>query len=565
MTLPPRKTLVSLLERTADLLDVLGEEAFRAQAYRGAARSLETLSAETPELLERDFTGIPKVGKGIAAELSDLARTGVFAPLAAAEAQLPPGLLDLFSVRGLGPKKLRALWQAGIDSPERLREACESGEVAALKGFGSKSATTLLAAVEFLLEARQHQHLSSGVSAVETLLAHLAPFDPRPSGEVRRGLETVNRAEVTVTGAVDAVAARLAGMLSSPEVQEAEITGTLGGVPVRVGVADGAARGALDLWLGGGEAYRAELSARATERGLSFSASGLRRDGERLATPDEAAALRELDLPLRPAEYREPEHDGIWETLPPSEELVQVPDLRGMLHTHSVWSDGTASIREMAEEALRLGHGFLGTGDHSRAAHYANGLSVERLREQLREVRELQRAGLPLVAGAEVDILDDGSLDYPDDVLSELDYVVASVHSAFTLDPARQTERLVRAASHPLVTILGHPTGRLLLRRPGYAFDLEAVLAACEASGTVVEINANAYRLDLDWRDVLRWRTRLTFAVNTDAHAPPGLSDARYGVMMARKAGLTRERVINTLGQDELLAFVARQRAARGG
>ncbi|SEI92438.1 DNA polymerase (family 10) [Deinococcus reticulitermitis] len=563
MTLPPRKALVAALERTADLLDVLGEEAFRAQAYRGAARSLETLSAETPDLLERDFAGIPKVGKGIAAELSAFARTGVFAPLAAAEAQVPPGLLELLGVRGLGPKKLRALWQAGIDSPERLREAAQNGEVAALKGFGAKSAATLLAAVEFLLGARAYQHLSSGVSTVDTLLAHLAAFAPMSSGEVRRGLETVRCAEVTVTGEVDAVAARLAGVLDELETGEAEVSGTLGGVPVRVGVADETGRGALDLWLGGGDGYRAELSARATERGLNLSPSGLRRGGKRLTIPDEAAALGELGLPLRPAEYREPEHDGIWETLPPPEELVTVADLRGMLHTHSVWSDGTASIREMAEETLRLGHDFLGTGDHSRAAHYANGLSIERLREQLREVRELQRAGLPLVAGAEVDILEDGSLDYPDDLLAELDYVVASVHSAFTLDPARQTERLVRAASHPLVTILGHPTGRLLLRRPGYAFDLDAVLSACEQRGTVVEINANAYRLDLDWRDVLRWRTRLTFAVNTDAHTLGGLSDARYGVRMARKAGLTRGQVLNTLGKGELLAFIQRQRAAR--
>jgi DNA polymerase (family 10) len=167
------------------------------------------------------------------------------------------------------------------------------------------------------------------------------------------------------------------------------------------------------------------------------------------------------------------------------------------------------------------------------------------------------------VAGAEVDILEDGTLDYPDDVLAELDYVVASVHSHFTLSEARQTERLVRAASHPLVTVLGHPTGRLLLRRPPYALNVDAVLEACAERGTAVEINANAYRLDLDWRDALRWRDRLTFAINTDAHTLSGLRDARYGVAVARKAGLTPEHVLNTLDQRAFLAWVQAQRAAR--
>lgn len=205
----------------------------------------------------------------------------------------------------------------------------------------------------------------------------------------------------------------------------------------------------------------------------------------------------------------------------------------------------------------------MGTGDHSRAAHYANGLSIERLQAQLKEVRELQAAGVPLVAGAEVDILEDGTLDYPDDVLAELDYVVVSVHSQFTLDQAKQTARIIKAVSHPLTTLLGHPTGRLLLRRPGYAVDINAVLEACQANKTVVEINANAARLDLDWRTALSWRDRLTFAINTDAHLPSGLADAKYGVRVARKAGLTPDKVVNTLGRKAFLEFVRGQRAGR--
>ncbi|MCD0167488.1 PHP domain-containing protein, partial [Deinococcus sp. 12RED42] len=308
---------------------------------------------------------------------------------------------------------------------------------------------------------------------------------------------------------------------------------------------------------------RESLREEAKARGFDLSGRGLIRAGEVLDTPTEADVMKTLGLPLRPAEYRDPEHDAVWEALPHPDALVTVGDLRGMLHTHSTWSDGASSIADMAAETVRLGHGFLGTGDHSRAAHYANGLSIERLQAQLKEIRELQAAGVPLVAGAEVDILDDGSLDYPDDVLAQLDYVVASVHSLFTLSPERQTERLIRAASHPLITILGHPTGRLLLRRPGYALDLDAVMAACAERGTVVEINANAYRLDIDWRVALTWRDRVKFAINTDAHVPGGLKDAKYGVMVARKAGLTPAHVVNTLEREAFLAFVQEQRAAR--
>lgn len=560
-----RKALSGVLKTTADLLYLLGQEAFRANAYRGAARSLEALDTEVGTLVESGFAGIPKVGRSIAAELAVYARTGTFEPLEDAVSQVPPGVLGLFRVRGLGPKKIRALWDAGIDSLETLREGARDGRVAALKGFGPKSAGTILEAVEFALSAQDRQFLSTGLDVSEALAAWLDGLEPRVAGDARRGLETVRAARVTVTGTAEDVTARLAGRVEAltPVDPKPLLSGRVDGVPVEIAYAPPEVRGALDLMMGGSAPYREALRAEARARGLDLGGRGLNRDGTLLPTPSEEDVARALNLPLRPAEYREPEHDGVWETLPAPGELVTVADLKGLLHTHSVWSDGAATLPEMVKETLRLGHAYLGTGDHSRAAHYANGLSIERLRAYIREIRELQRAGLPILAGAEVDILEDGSLDYPDEELLNLDYVVASVHSLFTLDRERQTERLVRAVSHPLTTILGHPTGRLLLRRPSYALDLDAVLAACEENGTVVEINANAYRLDLDWRDALRWRERLTFAINTDAHVLGGLSDARYGVAVARKAGLTPERVVNTLGQEDFLAFVRRQRGGQ--
>ncbi|WP_291431066.1 helix-hairpin-helix domain-containing protein [Deinococcus sp.] len=565
-----KKSLVGALKTTADLLDLLGvgDDGFRAQAFRSAARSLEGVQDEVDALAARAFAGIPKVGKAIAADLLEYVRTGVFGPLEDAASLIPAGVLSLFRVRGLGPKKIRALWDAGIDSLEGLREACRDGRVASLKGFGAKSAASFLEAVEFALGAQERQHLSTALEVAEGLCRVLDGLEPQVSGDVRRGLDTVRVARVTVTATPEGVQERLAGVVEGLEPVENKplFAGRVDGVPVEVAFAPTpGVRGALDLMMGGSAAYRESLREEARARGFDLSGRGLKRSGAVLDTPTEADAMSALGLPLRPAEYRDPEHDGVWATLPHPDELITVGDLRGMLHTHSTWSDGAASIADMAAETVRLGHGFLGTGDHSRAAHYANGLSTDRLQAQLKEIRELQSAGVPLVAGAEVDILDDGTLDYPDDVLAQLDYVVASVHSLFTLSAERQTERLVRAASHPLVTILGHPTGRLLLRRPGYALDLDAVMAACAERGTVVEINANAYRLDLDWRVALTWRDRVKFAINTDAHVPGGLKDANYGVMVARKAGLTPQHVINTLDREAFLAFVQAQRAAREG
>ena len=569
------KSLVSALKRSADLLEVLGGEDFRASAFRGAARSLENLDTPLETLAAREFRGIPKVGPSIAAELLSAVQTGVFAPLAELEAQVPPGVLSLFRVRGLGPKKIRALWEAGIDSLQTLWEAAHDGRLAALRGFGARSAATLSDAAEFALASQSREFLNTGLRLGDAALSLLSGLDPRLSGELRRGLETVGTVRLTVTATPEDLQRQLSGRLSELHTVEGKplLTGRLEGLPLEIGYASAQARGALDLTFGGGPAYRQAARARARELGLNLSGRGLRRGDTLISTPTEQDVLRELGWPDSPPEYREDEHlalpPEVRAGLPPSEALVQVRDVRALLHTHSSWSDGTASIEAMAREAQRLDFGadggcYLGTGDHSGAAHYANGLDAGRLRAQLTEVRELQAAGVPLVAGAEVDILEDGSLDYPDELLAQLDYVVASVHSHFTLDSARQTERLIRAASHPLVTILGHPTGRLLLRRPSYPLDLTAVLEACAHHGTVVEINASPYRLDLDWRAALLWRDRLKFAVNTDAHTLGGLADVQYGIIAALKAALTPAHIINTLGRTDFLAFVAAQRATRG-
>nr|WP_221277151.1 DNA polymerase/3'-5' exonuclease PolX [Deinobacterium chartae] len=561
--------MVGALKTTADLLELLNENAFKVNSYRAAARSLEGEERPVEELQAARFAGVPKIGTQLGAALTEYLETGTFGPLEEAASLVPPGVLSIFRVRGLGPKKIRALWEAGIESLEDLREACRNGRVAAMRGFGAKSQENILEGVEFALRAQGRQHLSTACTVADGLLHLLEGLEARVAGSLRRGLEAVGDVEVTVTAERDTVRARLEGHLEN--LHEAADypawQGEVNGVPVEVGYAPAAVRGALDLMFSG-KAYQALLQQRAQQRGLELSSRGLMRAGEALPAHDEQTVLAALELPHLPAPYRETEHLALPEheiaALPPESELIRTEQIRGMLHVHSSYSDGVNSVREMADEVRRLGQSYLGMGDHSVSAYYANGLSPERLRAQMQEIDALRGEGYAILKGAEVDILEDGSLDYDDDLLSELDYVVASVHSHFTLPAARQTERLIRAVSHPLITILGHPTGRLMLRRPPYALDLDAVLEAAAARGTVIEINANAYRLDLDWREALRWRNRLRFAINTDAHVTGGLRDVRYGVMVARKAGLTAAHVVNTLEQDAFLEFVRAQRAARG-
>jgi DNA polymerase (family X) len=297
----------------------------------------------------------------------------------------------------------------------------------------------------------------------------------------------------------------------------------------------------------------------ATVRDIRLDSRGMFKADSLLPTISEAECFALLDLPYIIPEWREPEHQAVANRPDPSE-LVTVAEITSMLHVHSTWSDGSASIKAMAEATKALGCRTIGICDHSQLAFYANGLTAERVRAQWAEIEALEIAGIRILKGIECDIHSDGSLDYDEELLAGFDFVVASIHSAFGLGQAEQTKRLIRAVSNPFTTILGHPTGRLLLRRPEYAFDKRAVLEAAAANRTIIEINANAYRLDLDWRDVLAHRDLITghnlrYAINTDAHNLEGLRDLKYGVAVARKAMLTTQEVVNCWDIDDLLGF----------
>ena len=559
-----KKQAVRALGLTADVLELLGENEFRVLAFRKAERMLDRWDGDWGAALERGLTGVPGLGGQLAPQVTEFAQTGSFAPLEDASSLVPPGVLELFRIRGLGPKKIRVLWDAGIDSIPSLLEAARAGRVAVLKGFGSSTQAKLIEEAEFTIRSSARRHADAAEDAFNALCAQLEGAVARieAGGSLRRGLETVGDLDAVLIGDREAVERALEpfGATDDPAYPHL-LSAQIEGVSAQISVNTEASWGAGLLMMTGSKPFLEPLQARAAERGLEFSSGGFFRDGALVPTPTERDAFSLLELPYTIPEWREAEHLGMTD-LPDPETLIQLDQMRGMLHVHSRYSDGANTVRDMALGAKARGSSYFGICDHSQFAFYANGLTPDRVRAQWQEVDALnaENLGIRILKGIECDILNDGALDYDDELLAGFDFVVASVHSSFNLSEAAQTERLVRAVTNPFTTILGHPTGRLLLRRNAYRFDHGAVLEAAESCGAILEINANPYRLDLDWREVLVWRNRLLFAVNTDAHVIAGFDDLKYGVQSARKGALVTDRVVNTWEAERFLEYAQAKR-----
>ncbi len=571
---PPvsKKELVRQLTETSRLLELLGAEPFRANAYAAAARALDAFEGDFAILFgERRLAELRGIGKGLAAEMYALRSRERLELLGELYAEVPEGVRGLLRVSGLGPKKARLLWLSGIGDLATLVAATRDGRVADLKGFGAKSAAALGAAAEFALAATSRFRLDEAevaAAAVVTGLREGGLMDALPdaqlywTGELRRGLETVGTLRGIVTGVSPMALKRtLAEFCEDVQVSGEVVRATFAGRPLELRLSEASILGAALVVDTGNKVFVTELERRAAAKGLALTVSGLLRGDERLETPTEADVFSALALEKVPPECRDRLPEA--EPIAPTASLVTLEDMRGLVHNHSSWSDGAASLREMVAAARDLGYSYLATADHSKTSFYANGLSVQRVLAQAEEIAAIRReladegSDFRVLHGLEVDIMADGSLDYPDNVLATLDYAVVSVHQQFTLSKTKQTERIVRAVQSPYADILAHMTGRLLLRRPSYDLEAETVLQACAETGTVVEINANPRRLDLDWREVARARDLgCRFAIDPDAHHPSGYHDLRYGVLMARKAGLSAAEVVNTAPTAE--AFLDR-------
>ncbi len=553
--------IAQILSEMGTLLEVRGENPFRCRAYHNASQALRGLPADLSEMIaDGSLAEVPGIGETMLAKIVQLATTGHFPAYDEMRRATPPGLVALLRVPGLGPKKIKALHdELKIESLADLRAAGEAGKIAAVKGFGAKTEAKILEGIEFIETVGdrilQSQARRLVAPIVEAVRRQPGVIRAEVCGSLRRRAETIGDLDILFSAA-DPVPV-LDAFVKLPDVAKVLAHGP---TKASVRLADGVQcdlRGVTDAqfpfalhYFTGSKAHNIAMRRRAQAMGCTLNEYSLVGPDGPIACRTEADLFAALGLVDIPPELREDvgEIDAAGRgPLPP---LVELGDLTGTFHCHTDWSDGGASLAEMAEAARALGLGYLGIADHSRSAGYAGGLSVDRVRRQWEEIDALNRKfgkAFRLFKGTECDILADGSLDFPDDVLAGFDYVVASVHSNFGLPQEEMTRRVVRAVSHPRVTMLGHPTGRLLLARSGYAVDLEAVIAAAAGAGTMIEINADPHRLDLDdtWCRKAR-AAGVTIVVNPDAHSTGGLANLAYGVGVARRAGLGPGDLFNT-------------------
>ena len=570
------RAVAEFLEELAVLMELGGADAFRLRAYLRAARIFATLEDDVEELVSQEsLTSIKGVGKGLAHQIAEFVRSGFVTTrdFEKLKESIPPGLLHMIRIPGLGTKKIRLVHdQLGIDTLDALEDACRQELLSALPGFGPKTQVQILEGIEFVRRHQGRFRLDVATAAARSLGAALAalPHTARisPAGPLRRHLETVDCIDLVLSSEKPgSVAAACAGHEEVAEVSEAaELNDGGGRTTVRLKngmkarlriVSEGAYPFALCHFTGSGE-HNEQLSARARSMGLELRRDGLFRGGERIPCATEAEIFQALDLEYIPPELREGSGEIAAAGQGALPRLISSRDIRGLLHVHSTYSDGSDTLSAMVAAAVERGYSYLGISDHSRSAAYARGLREEDIRRQHEEVDALNEAvqDFHVFRGIESDIRADGDLDYDDDLLSTFDFVVASVHARFNMGEAEMTRRIVRAIEHPATTILGHLTGRLLLDREGYAVDVDAIIAAAAEHGTAIEINASPARLDMDWRHLRKARDRgVRIAVNTDAHSIAGLDNLHFGIGMARKGWLRREDVINTLDTEAIATY----------
>jgi DNA polymerase (family 10) len=565
------EALVSVLFDVATLLEILDENPFKIRAIQSAARALE--DADLTALGLKEMLALPGVGKSTGELIAEFHETGSIAQYHELLQRVPESVLEITRLRGLGAKKVRVLWQElGILSIADLHAACEAGRVAAQKGFGAKTQANILEAIAQRRAAENRFHQHKALREAERLCQQIRTLEGVSAveicGELRQGEETISQIELLVCCSESNVAHLQNAIISLAELKdeslpnEASVRGTTeNGIPVVIEFI------ALPMFalrlheLSSAAPFHAALLNLRTSKNASENTSPNTSD---LALQREEDLYKQVGLPFFPPELRSnPEvltNAAFHQRL---STLVEMRHLRGTLHMHTTWSDGKHSVRQMAERARALGYEYIALCDHSKTAVYANGLSEERVKRQHEEIDALNAEGLGIhiLKGIESDILADGSLDYSDAVLETFDIVVASVHSSFTMTPEAMTARLIRALEHPATTILGHPTGRLLLKRKGYTFDMDALLETAQKHSKIIEINANPYRLDFSAENAAKADAMgIMLSINTDAHNCDDLELMRYGVQVARRAGISSGSILNALVYDEFRQRVQQSR-----
>ncbi len=568
--------IVEVLELTTKLMELHGIDPFRIRSFGAAAFNLDKYTDGTlGEMSLQELTTLQGVGKSMAGKILVIAETGHLPELDELMAKTPPGVLEMFNIKGIGPKKIAVIWkELGIDTIYDLEIACENGQVAQLKGFGTSTQQKILESITFLKNQAGKLRMDKAALLADELLNALRGHFERVElvGSMRRQMETVDVLEILIAGEspvwIQGELAKLPFLvqdrkLSSPFIWKGKAFDFDLKVHIYAVTAQDFVTQRFVLSASEGHLSAVDQGGRTLYKSARLQPFG-----------KEEELYERSGLPYIVPEMREGLSEWDWSVNHSPEELVTWGDLRGILHNHSTYSDGKHSLEQMALFCRELGFNYLGIADHSQSAAYANGLKTEDVMRQHQEIDQLNSRfaaeaasvrPFRILKGIESDILGDGSLDYPDEVLATFDYIVASVHSNLSMTMDKATARLVRAIENPYTTILGHPTGRLLLSRSGYPVDYKTIIDACAERGVVIEINANPWRLDLDWRWISYCLEKnVMLAINPDAHETQGYFDMHYGVAVARKGGLVKGMTFNALSLEDMEAFL-RNRKNKGG
>jgi DNA polymerase (family 10) len=575
------KALATILHETADLMEVNNDDPFRVRSYRRAAEAVESLGQQVSDLIAdpKKLLEVPGIGKGMVAHFQEIFREGKLRLHSELLEKYRPSMLQLLKIQGLGPKTIALLWSAyQVCDLESVEKLAREGKLRLLPRMGEKQEQKILQAIQEYRRISGRYCLDDADRTAEKLVAHLRDIPGldkiTPAGSLRRGRETVGDLDVLVTGpACSDVKARAAvidrivqlpgtaGILARGDNKVSMRLRT--GMQVDVRLLPPESFGSALQYFTGSKAHNIALRQRALKMGYTLSEYALARveDESRVAGKSEQEIYARLGLDYIPPELRENCGEIEAAAAHALPRLITEQDIRGDVHMHTVETDGRCTIEEMAEAARARGYEYMAITDHSRNLAFANGLDDRRALEHMKRIREASRRvhGIRIFAGIEVDILANGALDLSDSVLAELDVVIASVHSHFKQEPAEMTDRLLRAIENPYVSLIGHPTGRILLRRDGYSFDLDAVLKAAAAHHVAMELNAYPDRLDLCDRDLRLAKERgVKIVINTDAHHTSHLEKIKYGVLQARRAWLSAADVLNTLPAERFAKAMKR-------
>jgi DNA polymerase (family 10) len=569
--------VAEVFEEIADLLEIEGANAFRVRAYRNAGRVLRGLSTEVSEMLSRgrDLSELPGIGKDLAGKIAEVVKTGTCDQLKKLRRELPPALTDLLRIPGLGPKRVSALYhELDIHTLPQLQRAAKDGRIRALAGFGAKTEQRILENITVQAKKSQRFKLAVAAGYAESLVKYLQKIDGVDrvaiAGSFRRARETVGDLDILVTAKPKSPV--MDRLVAYDEVAKVVAKGSTlatvmlrSGIQVDVRLVPKEDYGAALYYFTGSKAHNIAVRGIAQKRGLKINEYGVFRGDRKVAGETEESVLRAVGLPFIPPELRENRGEieaAVKGKLP---KLVELDDLAGDLHVHTTATDGNNTIREMAGGARKLGLGYIAVTEHSRRLAMAHGLDPKRLRQQMAEIDRLngETPGLTILKGVEVDILEDGTLDLPDEVLGDLDLVIGAVHSRFNLSREKQTERILRAMDGPHFTMLAHPSGRLIPTREPYDVDMPRIIRAAKDRGCFLELNAHPARLDLmDVYCQMAKSEGVLVSINSDAHGIEDFKNLRFGVGQARRGWLEKADVLNTRPLKSLRPLLKRTMSA---